>query len=139
MDLSNLQFNNQTWVLVLPLFLMAIDILTGYLTAWQSATVQSGKMRSGLVKKSGEIIEIIVIEVLGQAINLPQEVVQAISAYKLLFLKVCFLFRFFWPYCFSSKVWTRLQIHVPLPQCSHNQLLIVLLVLQYLMIMNMID
>ena len=81
MDLSNLQFNNQTWVLILPLFLMAIDILTGYLTAWQSATVQSGKMRSGLVKKSGEIIEIIVIEVLGQAINLPQEVVQAISAY----------------------------------------------------------
>lgn len=81
MDLSNLQFNNQTWVLVLPLFLMAIDILTGYLTAWQSATVQSGKMRSGLVKKSGEIIEIIVIEVLGQAINLPQEVVQGISIY----------------------------------------------------------
>jgi phage-related holin len=59
MNVNQLQFNNQTWVLVLPLFLMAIDILTGYLTAWQSATVQSGKMRSGLVKKSGEIIEII--------------------------------------------------------------------------------
>ena len=81
MDLSNLQFNNQTWVLLLPLFLMGVDIITGYISAWKENRVQSGKMRSGLVKKSGEIIEIMVIEVVGHAVNLPQEVVQGISAY----------------------------------------------------------
>ena len=81
MNLNQLQFNSYAWVLLLPLFLMAVDITTGYISAWKENEVQSGKMRSGLVKKSGEIIEIMVIEVVGHAVNLPQEVVQGISAY----------------------------------------------------------
>ena len=81
MDVNQLQFNSHAWVLLLPLFLMAVDITTGYISAWKENKVQSGKMRSGLVKKSGEIIEIMVIEVVGHAVNLPQEVVQGISAY----------------------------------------------------------
>lgn len=81
MDFSKLRFINDTWVLILPLFLMAMDIVTGYLSAWKDKDIRSGKMRSGLIKKTGELIEIIIVEILGASVGLPPEIVQWISAY----------------------------------------------------------
>lgn len=81
LDFSKLKFVNNAWVIILPLTLMAIDIVSGYINAWQEKNVNSAKMRSGLVKKSGEIIEILIVELLGASVGLPLEVVQGISAY----------------------------------------------------------
>lgn len=81
LDFSKLKFVNDTWVLILPLFLMGMDIVTGYLAAWKDKEIQSGKMRSGLIKKTGELIEIIIVEVLGASVGMPAEVVQWISVY----------------------------------------------------------
>ena len=59
-SLMELQFTNQWWALGLPLFLMIMDILTGYYNAWEKNEISSKKMRDGLGKKCAELCYIVV-------------------------------------------------------------------------------
>lgn len=77
-----LRFQNMVWVFILPLAMMGIDILSGLINAlWKEKNFQSSKMRSGLAKKCGEILIIVIGAFLMQAIGLPDKVLQSISAY----------------------------------------------------------
>lgn len=48
--LQNLEFTNVIWLFALPLLLMLIDIVTGYINAWKSKNIDSSKMRDGIGK-----------------------------------------------------------------------------------------
>ncbi len=60
MQQMHLQFNNEIWLLIIPVLLMALDILTGYINAWKKHEIKSQKMRDGLGKKVAEICYIII-------------------------------------------------------------------------------
>lgn len=79
--LSNFKFTNELWVLILPVSLMAIDILTGLLYAWSTETFKSKKMRSGLSKKVGEIAILVIGELFSYGMRIPPVIMAGISAY----------------------------------------------------------
>lgn len=57
--LINLQITNEKWYFIVPLILMILDVLTGYIYAWINDDVKSYIMRQGLGKKFGEICYIL--------------------------------------------------------------------------------
>ena len=79
--LENFQFRNEFWILILPVSLMAIDILTGLLYAWSTETFKSKKMRSGLSKKVGEIAILVIGELFSYGMRIPPVIMAGISAY----------------------------------------------------------
>lgn len=79
--LSNFKFTNETWVLILPVSLMAIDFFTGLLYAWSTNTFKSKKMRSGLTKKVGEIATLVIGELFSYGMRIPPVIMAGISAY----------------------------------------------------------
>lgn len=56
----DLRFTSDWWAIMLPLLLCIFDVLTGYTHAWINNDVKSVKMRTGLGKKFGELIYVIV-------------------------------------------------------------------------------
>ena len=56
--LQNLEFTSVVWVFVLPLVLMLVDIITGYVNAWRSNNISSSKMRDGIGKKCAVLVYI---------------------------------------------------------------------------------
>lgn len=79
--LENFQFRNELWILIIPVSLMAIDILTGLLYAWSTETFKSKKMRSGLSKKVGEIAILVIGELFSYGMRIPPVIMAGISAY----------------------------------------------------------
>lgn len=79
--LEDFQFRNEFWILILPVSLMAIDILTGLLYAWSTETFKSKKMRSGLSKKVGEIAILVIGELFSYGMRIPPVIMAGISAY----------------------------------------------------------
>lgn len=79
--LQNISYTHRFWVFLLPLVLMAADIVTGWIQASVNGAWDSTKMRKGLFRKSGELLIIIVAYVIYEAIALPVDVPCCISAY----------------------------------------------------------
>lgn len=79
--IANFHFSTNTWGIITPCVLMALDIVTGLLYAWISKTFQSGKMRSGLGKKVGELVIILIGELFSYAAGLPKEIMNGILIY----------------------------------------------------------
>lgn len=82
--LKSLKFTNAFWVLIAPLVLMGADVVTGYLSAWVKGKVKSCVMRSGLVKKFGEITVLCLGKMFEFALGLPEIVMTVISGYIIL-------------------------------------------------------
>lgn len=79
--LSNFKFTNELWILILPVSLMGIDFLTGLLYAWSTSTFKSKKMRSGLIKKVGEIAILVIGELFSYGMQIPPAIMVGISSY----------------------------------------------------------
>lgn len=60
LEIIDLTFNSIKWEILLPLFLIILDILTGIVKAWKNNNFKSSAMRSGLSKKFAEIIYILI-------------------------------------------------------------------------------
>lgn len=58
--IQNIHFTNIWWALVTPVFLMLLDVITGYYGAWKDDKVSSSKMRDGLGKKCAELVYIFI-------------------------------------------------------------------------------
>ena len=84
---SQFHFRNELWVLFIPLILMAIDVLTGIIKAWAHNDFKSAIMRSGLAKKAGEIMILVVGEVISYGLMLPDTIMNGISFY-IIFMEV---------------------------------------------------
>ena len=80
-QLRNISFTHRYWILFLPLFLMAADVITGWIQATINETWDSTKMRVGLYRKSGEILVIVIAYVIYAAINLPVDMPAFIAGY----------------------------------------------------------
>ena len=90
-SLQNITFTHRYWILLLPLFLMAADIITGWIQATVNGTWDSTKMRIGLFRKSGELLVIIIAYVIYAAISLPVDIPAFIASYILVMevISVC--------------------------------------------------
>ena len=80
-SLQNISFTHRYWIVLLPTFLMAMDIITGWIQATINGTWDSTKMRTGLFRKSGELLVIVIAYVVYVAIELPVDVPAFIAAY----------------------------------------------------------
>ena len=80
-QLRNISFTHRYWILFLPLFLMAADVVTGWIQATINETWDSSKMRVGLYRKSVELLVIIIAYVVYAAISLPVDVPAFIAGY----------------------------------------------------------
>ena len=85
--ISQFHFRNELWVLFIPLGLMAIDVLTGVIKAWSQNDFKSAIMRAGLAKKAGEIMILIVGELISFGLMLPEAVMNGISFY-IIFMEI---------------------------------------------------
>lgn len=80
--IKSISFANLGWVLFLPLALMSLDILTGLVNAcFKEKNFESAKMRSGLAKKTGEIVIIIMAVLFMYGMALPEYVLNFVSLY----------------------------------------------------------
>ena len=78
---SQFRFRNEIWVLFIPLALMAIDVVTGIVKAWVNKDFKSAVMRTGLGKKAGEIVILVVGELVSYGLLLPAAVMNGVSFY----------------------------------------------------------
>ena len=79
--IREISFTHRYWILFLPLFLMAADVVTGWIQATINETWDSTKMRVGLYRKSGEILVIVIAYVIYAAISLPVDMPAVIAGY----------------------------------------------------------
>lgn len=56
---ENLHFTNQWFEFILPLIMIILDIVTGFINAWINKSVSSSVMREGLGHKAGELAYIL--------------------------------------------------------------------------------
>ena len=84
---SQFEFRNELWVLFIPLGLMAIDVLTGIIKAWAHNDFKSAIMRAGLAKKAGEIMILVVGELISYGMMLPDTIMNGISFY-IIFMEI---------------------------------------------------
>ena len=78
---TEVTFTHRYWVLLLPLVLMTADIVTGWIQATINNVWDSTKMRTGLFRKSGEMLVIVVAYVISVAIALPVDIPAWIAIY----------------------------------------------------------
>lgn len=82
MDIAKyIHFSSDTWAVVLPLALIGVDVLTGLVYAWANKCFSSSKMRTGLSKKLGEIVIIVLGELFSYAVGLPKYIMNGILFY----------------------------------------------------------
>lgn len=80
-SINDITFTHRFWILLLPLILMAADIVTGWIQSTINGTWDSTKMRKGLYRKSGELMIIVLAYVFSIAIALPFDVASFIGGY----------------------------------------------------------
>lgn len=79
--IEQFEFTSTTWTFMLPIVLMAIDVLTGVTNAWIKGEIKSSILRKGLGKKIGEIVVLAIGELFLIAMSLPMAVLNGISLY----------------------------------------------------------
>ena len=79
--IKEIHFANLLWLLLIPVAMMAIDIVTGLINAWATNSFQSARMRTGLAKKCGEIIIILIGMMFTYGMNLPKYILTGIAIY----------------------------------------------------------
>lgn len=83
-DLSEFSFKSDFYTITLPMFMMAVDIVTGFLNAWKKKQVKSSVMRTGLAKKMGEICVILIGVALVKGTTAPHYILAGLSFYIIL-------------------------------------------------------
>lgn len=89
--MAQIHFANMAWLLFIPAAMMGIDILTGLIYAFITNTFQSAKMRSGLGKKVGELVIIIIGLLFTFGMSLPDQILKGIALY-IIFMELMSIF-----------------------------------------------
>lgn len=77
----SVEYVSYKWTILLPLIMMCLDIVVGFLNAWVHGKVRTNKMRLGFVKKTGEIVMLFAVFVTSQAFSIPPIAMSAMSIY----------------------------------------------------------
>lgn len=81
LNFANFHFVSTTWVFLLPIAMMGLDIVTGLVKAWDLEQFKSKKMRSGLSKKIGELAILVIGELFQYSLSLPTYIMSCVSMY----------------------------------------------------------
>ena len=79
--IETIHFVNLAWLLLIPAAMMGIDILTGLIYAFITNSFQSAKMRSGLGKKAGELLIILIGVLFTFGMGIPTYILKGIALY----------------------------------------------------------
>jgi toxin secretion/phage lysis holin len=74
-------FTSMMWLLLIPAAMMGIDIITGLIYAFLTNSFKSARMRSGLGKKAGELLIILMGMMFCYGMGIPKYVLSAVSLY----------------------------------------------------------
>lgn len=86
MQLQDIQFTAGYWTVLLPLIFMLGDFVTGFLNAWIHNEVKSSMLRIGGVHKGSELLALMLVWFVQQALALPVDL-SAIYALYLVFME----------------------------------------------------
>ena len=75
---EEIHYSHDYWIFLLPLVLIASDVVSGWIQATINSTWDSTKMRKGLFRKGGEMMVVVVAWVVG--IALPMDINIALFA-----------------------------------------------------------
>lgn len=80
---ENITFASPTWVFIVPCILMVLDFATGFMNAAVKHEIKSSIMRTGLAKKAGEIVILVIGELIVYATIIPikSEIMNFLSIY----------------------------------------------------------
>ncbi len=79
--IDELHYSHTYWIFLLPLVLIASDVVSGWIQATINSTWDSTKMRKGLFRKGGEMLVIVIAWVVGIAIPMDINIAVFFSAY----------------------------------------------------------
>ena len=78
---EEIHYSHDYWIFLLPLVLIASDVVSGWIQATINSTWDSTKMRKGLFRKGGEMMVVVVAWIVGIAIPLDFNIAFFFSAY----------------------------------------------------------
>lgn len=79
--LPKIHFVNEWWNYIAPLIFIGLDFLSGFISAWIKKEIKSSKMRTGIAKKIGEFMMIVLMAVTTFCMGLPHQLITIVSAY----------------------------------------------------------
>lgn len=72
---------NGYWLILLPVLLMGLDVLTGFIRALKDHELKSSKMREGFFKKIGTLILLSTVLLIVYVTNIPKTILVFTSIY----------------------------------------------------------
>lgn len=78
---EEIHYSHDYWIFLLPLVLIAADIVSGWIQATINSTWDSTKMRKGLFRKGGEMLVVVIAWVVGIAIPMDVNIAVFFSGY----------------------------------------------------------
>lgn len=83
-SLPKMKFINEFVFYLVPLIFMLCDIVSGLAKAYVQKNIISHKMRSGIIKKCGEMMIIILTAVVVYSVQWPHQIIAVVSVYMIL-------------------------------------------------------
>ena len=70
-NLKDIEFSSFFWAFLIPIAFMVSDIVTGFLCAWVKKKISSKVMRTGLAKKLGQALMLLLVNLVCVGTNIP--------------------------------------------------------------------
>ena len=83
-SLPKMKFVNEFIFYLVPLIFMLCDVVSGLAKAYVQKNIISHKMRSGIIKKCGEMMIIILTAVVVYSVQWPHQIIAIVSVYMIL-------------------------------------------------------
>lgn len=78
---EEIHYSHDYWIFLLPLVLIAADVVSGWIQATINSTWDSTKMRKGLFRKGGEMMVVVVAWIVGLALPMDINIALFASVY----------------------------------------------------------
>ena len=78
---EEIHYSHDCWIFLLPLVLIASDVVSGWIQATINSTWDSTKMRKGLFRKGGEMLVVVIAWIVGIAVPMDINIAVFFSAY----------------------------------------------------------
>ena len=78
---EEIHYSHDYWIFLLPLVLIASDVVSGWIQATITRTWDSTKMRKGLFRKGGEMLVVVIAWIVGIAVPMDINIAVFFSAY----------------------------------------------------------
>lgn len=79
------------WIYLTPLIFMFADIISGFANAYVHQSIVSHKMRSGIIKKCGEMLIIFLTSLICFVLQIPHQIIIFVSFYMVLMESISIL------------------------------------------------